>query len=141
VLDVIAGAGLVAIGAAPVFALGLDLNGTTGDVAAMALGAAYLALAATTARHVLLYRALAEWAAAAGHESFPRRLIVLGYAKAFYEAAWLACCGLPLVALGLDVDNQIVLYPAVAALLGCFGFAPIWVWMIVAHARLASALR
>jgi hypothetical protein len=141
VLDTVAGVGLVMIGVAPVFALAMDLNVSAGHLGALALGAAFLALAATTARHVLLYRTLSTWAAAANRTRLRNGLVALGWVKALYEGAWLACCAVPLIAVGLGVEDQFLLYPAVAALFGCFGFAPIWVSMIFAHVRLASALR
>ena len=139
-LDGIAGIALILIGVAPAVVVFVpELNWERPGT--IVLGITFGALAATTYRHLLLYRALYTWAAAAGQIAFGRRLIALGYTKAVYEAIWLGCCAVSLFAVGLQLGDDIAFYPAVAALLGCLGYGVIWIWMIVAHARLAISAR
>jgi hypothetical protein len=136
-LDLIAGVGLLGVGVAPV--LGWVSMFSRERVAAVALGLAFALMAGTTARHVALYRALAEWAAAA-RTTLATGLVRLGYAKAVYEGLWLSCCAAALLGFGTEArDPGIVL--AVAAFVGCLGYGAIWTWMIVAHVRLAGVLR
>jgi len=140
VLDAVAGAGLIVLGLTPLFAADLDGSGR-GDPSVFAIAAAFGLLAATTARHPRLYRQLSQWAAAAGQERFARRLAVLGYAKAIYEGLWLACCTATLLGVVVGAKDDALIGLAFGAFFGCLGFVPIWIWMIVAHGKLAQVVR
>jgi hypothetical protein len=147
-LDSVAAIGLTAIGVAPVVGLSQSIDKEPG---AVLLGLAFLAMAFTTARHVMLYRVLARWSAAAsptGYRPAGRGLKVLGWVKAWYEGLWLTCCGGALLLLGgrslgssTGSDLEAAAVPlAILAFCGCLGYVGVWIWMIIAHARLASRL-
>jgi hypothetical protein len=150
-LDGLAGLGLVGIGISPiVYYIGQgEYWSVIETYGVAALGLSYALLAATTYRHVLLYRVLAEVCRSANHPSLATRLIRLGWGKAIYEGLWLSCCALALLLLsagstmsGAKSDFQdAAMWCAFAALFGAMGFAGIWVWMIVVHAVLLAGTR
>jgi hypothetical protein len=70
-----------------------------------------------------------------------RSFTALGVVKFLYESVWLTCCGAPLILtddfLGGNGADDLAVYLAMAAFFGCFGFAVVWLWMVVSHARFA----
>ena len=144
VLDLLALAGLAIIGVAPlVYPLVRTGSGNVKTMALLALGSAYVLLAGTTVRHLMLYRVLAGACREIGRAGMARQLVALGWCKVIYEGLWLGCCAAALVLVGVNVLtansgslDDVVIYFAVASAYGAMGFGAIWVWMIVAHAQL-----
>jgi len=147
ILDLIATGGLVIIGLAPIVYLATgDFSGME-KFAAVVIGLAYLMLAATTWRHVLLYRSLAEICRQINRFGMAKQLIGLGWTKAIYELIWLGCCTLTLFTAAISDHSGnpnldgVAIYFAFAALVGIGPFAFIWIWMIVTHALLLRLAR
>lgn len=140
--DAIAGAGLVGVGLA---ALGPEFvgGGRLNDGATALLGLAFLLMGATTVRHVILYRMLADDCDGIARAALGRNLRMLGRVKAVYEGLWLGCCGATLLVTSSQdfMPRDVILPLAVASLFGSFGFALIWLWMIAAHATFYAATR
>lgn len=150
VLDGLAGLGLVGVGLAPlVYYVGESQNLMVIETYGVAaLGVCYGLLAATTARHVMLYRLLADVCLRADHPHISTRLIRLGWFKAIYEGLWLTCCAIALLCLGAANALQgpsgfqdMAMWCAFAALFGAMGFGAVWVWMIIVHALLLATTR
>lgn len=141
-LDMIAGLGLLGVGIAP---LGRELLGDDrlGDGAPALLGVAFLLMASTTVRHVLLYRMLAADCVDIGRAALARNFNMLGGAKAVYEGLWLGCCGAALLAIPVAQSSPVNFFLPLAmiSLFGAAGFAILWAWMIVAHATFYAATR
>ena len=139
VFDLIAGVGLMMVAVAPLL-MGRRLfrDWQSGGF----IGAAFLLMALTTFRHVLLYRGLARLVAADGYRKSAGWLRTLGWMKFVYEGLWLTCCSAPLVMVlphGMDREFEDgAIFVALGAFFGCLGFAVIWVMMIVTHTRLVS---
>lgn len=140
-LDIIALAGLIVIGLAPIgylFLISRDSN----DVAPWAvslLGVAYALLAGTTYRHLLLYRVLAGLCVQINNMKTAKSLIVLGWVKMIYEAIWLGSCATALLLVATNAMRSyegVMLNIALVALIATLGFGGLWIWMIVAHALL-----
>lgn len=141
--DFIAAGALLVIGIVPLIGHAispvelLSVQIVTGYRARDLLGLAFLALAAVSFRHVTNYHMLAAWARllkAPGYQGLIRhRFIALGTAKAVHETIWLGACGFTLLA-----PNVLT---AVVAILGCLGYAIIWIWMIFSHAHLLHAAK
>lgn len=134
VLDVIALLGLSGLMFARPLSLAIE------EQAAWFVGPSFLALAATTYRHRLLYRLLADWARDAMAPSLAKSLTVLGVIKMIYEALWLTACSITAFCVAARVNDDSMISFAFAALIGVAGYLPIWIWMIVSHARLARVL-
>lgn len=135
-LDLVAGFGLLGIGAAPL----VIVSFSPGKESLWVLGGCFAMLAISTYRHRLQYQRLADVAAAGGGQSLPNRLRRLGIWKMLYEAAWLGCCALTLVGASVTKEENWII-TAFAGFLGCGGFGIIWIVMIVYHAQLAALLR
>jgi hypothetical protein len=135
-LDCIAGAGLLIVGLAPI-AIMLDLEN---DLWVYVLALAYALMALTTWRHVLLYRRLAVWALRLNRPALRLGLLQLAYVKFVYEALWLGCCAIALAVAPSNRIDDLFVFFALAALFGCGGYGLIWIWMVIAHGRLATAL-
>jgi hypothetical protein len=134
VLDVLALLGLLGIALSGPLAFAIERP------VAWFYALAFLALAATTYRHRLLYRLLSSWARDAMAPALAKSLTVLGVIKTFYEALWLAACSATAFCVAAEAKDDPTIFFAFAALVGVAGYLPIWIWMIVAHARLASVL-
>lgn len=151
VLDSLAGLGLVGIAMAPIVYYTME-NTYSSELETMgtaALGVCYALLAATTYRHVLLYRFLAEVCNTANHPTIATRLVRLGWGKAIYETLWLACCAMSLLLISAGnavpgsrlTFQDAAMWCAFAGLFGAMGFGGIWIWMIVVHAVLVGTTR
>lgn len=149
-LDLLAGIGLAGIGVAPVVYYAMEGTGAIQGVETLgagALGIAYGLLAATTWRHRMLYRHLAELCRNSGHPSMATRLSRLGWGKTVYEGLWLGCCSMTLLLVGAHGVTRssgfqdVALFFAFASLFGVMGFGGIWIWMIVVHAVLYRLAR
>ena len=138
VLDLVAGVGLLMIAVAP-FVLDQFIFRDEWKSGAI-IGGAFLLMALTTYRHVLLYRGLAQMVAADGYRKSAGWLRTLGWIKCIYEGLWLTCCSTPLVMLlPHEVLREVrggAIFVAFAAFFGCLGFAFIWALMIVLHTRI-----
>jgi hypothetical protein len=137
VLDSVAGLGLLIVGAIPV---GLMLDLDEGTAGAVILGVGYVMMGATTWRHVLVYRRLAQWAALANSPTLRGFLVSLGYMKLVWEGLWLACCGMTLFVAAMDQSDDLIVFLAFASLIGCGIYGIIWIWMMVVHVLLANVL-
>ena len=135
VLDSLAGCGLVIIGIAPL----LYRAGYRSGAAPLILAIAYFLLAGTTARHIMLYRLLAQMCRQVNREKMAKSLITLGWFKTIYEGIWLGCCAGALFLA--DGRGDFAMYFAVAALVGCLGFACIWILMMVLHGKFISVAK
>lgn len=146
IFDILALAGLVVIAVAPIF---VTFNDDPAAWQIAAAGAAYLMMALTAYRHVLLYRGLSRICAELNWRGLARSFVSLGYFKFVYETLWLLCCGLPLLAWGISESKLLgeihipdaMVFLAFGAFFGCIGYAGIWIWMIIAHARMISLTR
>ena len=145
-LDLLALIGLTSIGLAPI---GYQLIEqfrlySTNQVGALLLGLAYALLAASTVRHLMLYRLLANSCRQINRFRMAKWLVALGWVKMIYEALWLGSCAAALVLIGargaLDSEDLAVFF-AFAALFTTLGFSVVWIWMIVAHAQLLRLTR
>jgi hypothetical protein len=141
-LDATALLGIAGIGVSPwVYFLTQSTSLNDAKFGAL-LGVAYLLLAVTSCRHVMLYRLLAGMCRQINRYKLAQSLTVLGWFKAIYESAWLGCCALGLLVmvgskLGVGPSgDDVTIFFAMSALAGILGFAFIWIWMIVAHAQL-----
>ncbi len=146
ILDAVAGVGLILLAAAPFGLLQRD-NALPGVALA---GIGFLAMATVTIRHLMLYRLLSDLALAVTAPRLKRSLLAMGWMKTIYEGLWLMCCGLPLMAVALDKSHfkiagnfagEWIIFILIAAFFGCFGYAAIWVWMIVNHSLLLRAFK
>ena len=141
-LDVVALAGVAAIGVSPWVYSFLHANSLNDSSFAGLLGVAYLLLTVTTWRHVMFYRLLAGVCRGISRDRVARGLVALGWFKAIYEFLWLGSCAMTmLVTVGksspmFEGAGEFVIYFAVGALFGILGYGVIWMWMIVAHAQL-----
>lgn len=138
-LDFVASLGLVGIAIAPLFMAFGNRSHQDGQIAL--LGICYLLMAATTARHRMLYRTLGVQVRIAGHVRVARFLVTVGWIKAIYEGLWLACCGLTLIAFAARDTEGAGFLLAFVSLFGVFGFAGVWVLMIIVHAQLFAISR
>jgi hypothetical protein len=142
-LDAIAGLGLLLLGTVPLLTMSAQGSGsdTWERPTSGYLALAFLCFGLTTFRHRLLYQLLATWSESADRPKAARGLRALGNIKMVYEALWLACCWLTLVAVTLKQTDDPIVFLALGALFGCIGYGILCIWMIVAHTKLAAALR
>jgi hypothetical protein len=148
IFDILALVGVAMIGAAPVvYHVGMAYQVKNGEAFAAALGVAYLLMAATTARHVMLYRLLATMCRGTNRRGFAGGLVALGWIKAVYEFLWLGSCGTALLlAAGRDMGlpremGDSAVFFGFVGLVGVAGYAILWIWMMVVHAHLARLAR
>ncbi len=144
-LDLVASIGLVGIMLAPVFAP-LFMTGHLGAKGGLImLGICFLLMAATTARHVMLYRAVSQMLLRVGRRGLSRSFLVMGWVKTIYEGIWLMCCALPLMMIDRNLPGrgteEFAIFLALGALFGCGGFGLIWIWMIISHSMLLAAVK
>jgi hypothetical protein len=128
-LDALAGFGLIFIGLAPLAYRG----GMREDPAPFILGFAYLMLAGSVPRHIMLYRALAVMCRQVGREKMAKAMITLGWFKTIYEGIWLGSCAGALFLISGKSD--LAVYLAVVGFVGCLGFAGVWIIMMVCHSK------
>jgi hypothetical protein len=134
-LDSLAGFGLVVIGVAPL----AFRAGMRDDPAPIILGFAYLLLAGSAPRHIMLYRALAAMCRQVDREKIAKAMITLGWFKTIYEGIWLgSCAGALCLANG---SSDLCVYLAVVAFVGCLGFAGVWILMMVLHGKFMSVTK
>ena len=140
-MDTIAGVSLIVVALAPAgdrWGRELGLNDTFGGIV---LGTAFLLMSLTSYRHLLLYRLLAGPCRDAGYPRTAKWMTFLGWTKVLYETIWLLCCAVPLLLIGNPLGNNShglddsAFYLLLAAFFGCFGYAAIWMLMIILHAR------
>lgn len=141
--DCIAGVGILGLALVPLGWWVLESHSIEPDVGFGALGVCYLLLAGTTVRHVLMYRLLANWASQANWRGLARSLIALGWTKTIFEALWLGCCATTSLLLAYDSAGsaEIAVLFAFGSLFGCFGYAVVWLWMLITHAILMQRVK
>lgn len=137
ICDLVAGVEVLGLALVPVgfFLISGDLFDD--DTSAWLLGACYLLMAATTLRHLLLYRQLAAWARQGHWFGLARSLVALGWTKMIFEGLWLGCCSATLMLASVDPSGpveEIIIFLALSSFFGCFVYAAIWIWMMIAHA-------
>lgn len=145
VADGVAAAGLVLINlAAYAYAIENAARGYSSGSAfilvLVCLG--FFLLCVTAWRALPTWRAHADLAYLLNGIRLSKFLRFLAWTKATYETIWLFCCWSPFafVAMGRPMEDLAVGL-AFAALFGLFGFAAIWVLMIIAHAILLAQVR
>lgn len=137
--------GLAIFGVAPLITDQWKHEQTIAQVMIFAFGP----LAATTARHVPFYRMLARYSRLMNCRRLAKSLIGLGWFKTFYEGLWLGSCFIGVFSIAMERNSAIgrywgedfKLFFAFGGLFGCFGFAGVWLWMMIAHGLLAAAAR
>lgn len=107
------------------------------------LAIGFCALCASAWRAVPTWRAHAELAAFARGRKLAKFLKFMGWTKAIYETLWLACCwiSLGMFAIGSREWEDPAIFFAIGAFFGLFGFAVIWMLMIITHAILLVQIR
>jgi hypothetical protein len=103
------------------------------------IGAGFGCLCAGAWRAVPAYRMRMRVAEAClgGHH---RGWAALGYIKAIYETAWLACSWLTLALLAFRQED-VAVFTATASLFGLGGFGILWLFMIALHIMLMVKVR
>lgn len=139
ICDLVAGVGLLGLALVPPTYFLASGEIFDDDVRIWLLGACYLLMAATTLRHLLLYRQLAAWARQGHWFGLARSFLGLGWTKTIFEGVWLGCCAATLMLATLDgsgAGEEAIVFLALSSFFGCFVYAAIWIWMMIAHAML-----
>ncbi len=149
--DMIAGVGLLLIGVAGVLygikdsynLLGYDHQSLWEGAQAALAGGGFFALFLTAWRAIPAWRAQAEFAQLLGAKRLKKFLTFLAWTKAIFETVWLLCCSLPfgLALLQHESGSDAAIFFAIGAFFGLFGFAAIWLMMIIAHSVLLVQIR
>jgi hypothetical protein len=143
-MDAIAGLGLMTICACMwmwVWAVRTEAGDPTEKLMG-GIGVGFLLMGLTTFRHQMLYTSLGRAFRREGFTTTGVWLAILGWTKAVYEFLWLAVCiALPLIGLSMNQGQHFeegAIFLLFGALFGLFGFALVWVLMIVMHSVAAS---
>jgi hypothetical protein len=147
VADAIAAGGLLLINlAAYVYVIARMVNSNMyfgeDGLPTVLVGVGFFLLFVTAWRAMPTWRAHADIAHLLGGQRLAKLLHFLSWAKAVYESVWLFCCWTPFALVQLDSNgSDLAVSLAVGALFGLFGFAVIWILMIIAHAIFSVQLR
>ncbi len=145
-LDWLAAAGLIPLAVMPILAQSLPPDWSDLSSLAWWPAGAYFLLTVSVGRHVLHYRQVTILLRALGN-TYIGELRFIGWIKMIFEGVWLGACTFVLASFATGFfgpffgPNNFSFFAAFVALLGCYGYGALWVWLIVRHALLVARLR